>query len=126
MHSFTGSLEEMKKLVELGLHIGINGCSLKTEENLQVVKEIPKDRLMLETGIRSIWSVYYVCYDQFVMLDAPWCDIRPTHASFKHLANLSESEKAFYAPPSRKKEKFEMGCMVKGRCEPCSIGYRYS
>jgi TatD DNase family protein len=49
VHSFTGSLEEMRSLVDLGLHIGVNGCSLKTEENLLVVKEIPLDRLHIET-----------------------------------------------------------------------------
>jgi TatD DNase family protein len=49
VHSFTGSLEEMRSLVDLGLHIGVNGCSLKTEENLLVVKEIPLDRLQIET-----------------------------------------------------------------------------
>ena len=32
VHRFTGSIEEMNKLVELGLYIGINGCSMKTEE----------------------------------------------------------------------------------------------
>ncbi|KAI7908137.1 uncharacterized protein BX663DRAFT_528655 [Cokeromyces recurvatus] len=103
VHSFTGSIEEMQKLVDLGLYIGINGCSLKTEENLQVVKAIPEDRLMIET-------------------DAPWCDIRPTHASYGHLKKASEEEMKLYAPPSKKKEKFEMGCMVKSRNEPCTIG----
>lgn len=50
VHSFTGTMEEMKELVQMGLFIGVNGCSLKTEENLEVVREIPLDRLMLETG----------------------------------------------------------------------------
>jgi TatD DNase family protein len=49
VHSFTGSIEEMRSLVNLGLHIGVNGCSLKTEENLLVVKEIPLDQLHIET-----------------------------------------------------------------------------
>lgn len=49
VHSFTGSMEEMRSLVDLGLHVGVNGCSLKTEENLSVVKEIPLDRLQIET-----------------------------------------------------------------------------
>lgn len=103
VHSFTGSLEEMKMLVDLDLYIGVNGCSLKTEENLEVVKAIPEDRLMIET-------------------DAPWCDIRPTHASFSHLKNISEDEMKVYSPPSKKKEKFELGCMVKSRNEPCTTG----
>lgn len=49
VHSFTGTLEEMRRLVDLGLDIGVNGCSLKLQENLDVVKEIPLDRLQLET-----------------------------------------------------------------------------
>jgi TatD DNase family protein len=49
VHSFTGSVEEMRKMVDLGLDVGVNGCSLKTEENLDVVKEIPLERIQIET-----------------------------------------------------------------------------
>lgn len=38
VHSFTGDKEELDQLVELGLYIGVNGCSMKTEENLEIVK----------------------------------------------------------------------------------------
>ena len=38
----------------MGLYIGINGCSLKTEENVEMVKTIPLDKILLETGTQSI------------------------------------------------------------------------
>ena len=93
VHSFTGTLQEMQAYVELGLYIGINGCSLKTEENLAVVAQIPLEWLLLET-------------------DAPWCAIKNTHASRKHIRTEF---------PSKKKEKYERGWMVKDRCEPCMV-----
>ena len=49
VHSFTGTMAEMKRLVDMGFDIGVNGCSLKTEDNLAVVKEIPLERLQIET-----------------------------------------------------------------------------
>jgi len=30
VHSFTGDIEELNQLLEMGLYIGVNGCSLKT------------------------------------------------------------------------------------------------
>lgn len=66
IHSFTGTKEELEKLSELGFYIGINGCSLKTDDNLEVAKLIPKAKLMIET-------------------DAPWCEIRKSHSSYKYI-----------------------------------------
>lgn len=106
VHSFTGTVEEAQELLDLGLFIGINGCSLKTEENLHVLKAIPLDRLLLET-------------------DAPWCDLRPTHAGTKLLQQkvpLRAEQSDLYTPPAVKKEKHDPNKLVKGRNEPCAIG----
>ena len=96
VHSFTGTLEEMRGLVDLGFHIGVNGCSLKTEENLEVVRQIPLDKLQMET-------------------DGPWCEIRSSHASAKYTAGV------LTLPRAVKKERWTKGCLVKGRNEPCTI-----
>ena len=64
VHSFSGTESELKELLEMGLFIGVNGCSLKTKENCEMVKKIPLDKIMLET-------------------DCPYCDIRNTHHSMQ-------------------------------------------
>ncbi|GAB7355020.1 hypothetical protein MBLNU459_g5624t1 [Dothideomycetes sp. NU459] len=96
VHSFTGTMDEMKRVVAMGFDVGINGCSLKTEENIEVVKEVPLDRMQIET-------------------DGPWCEMRPSHASAKHLKDAPTLPKAV------KKEKWTAENMVKGRNEPCAI-----
>ncbi|QDS76650.1 hypothetical protein FKW77_008180 [Venturia effusa] len=96
VHSFTGTMDEMERLVDLGLDVGVNGCSLKTDENIQVVREMPLDRIQIET-------------------DGPWCEMRPSHASAKFIGDAPP------LPKSVKKEKWAKGCMIKGRNEPCAI-----
>jgi TatD DNase family protein len=46
----TSTDSQLRAKVDMRLYIGINGCSLKTEENVEMVKTIPLDRLLLETG----------------------------------------------------------------------------
>ncbi|XP_055380064.1 deoxyribonuclease TATDN1 isoform X2 [Condylostylus longicornis] len=94
VHSFDGTLEEAKKIIGLGFYIGINGCSLKTEENLKVVKELPNNKILLET-------------------DCPWCGIRPSHASSKYVKTQF--------PFVKKKDKWTKDTLVDGRSEPCQI-----
>ena len=103
VHSFTGTMEEMQRLVAMGLHIGVNGCSLKTEENLETVRAIPLDRIQIETDGPCSTDV-----DE-------QCEIRASHASAKYLVG------ALPLPKAVKKEKWERGLMVKGRNEPATI-----
>jgi TatD DNase family protein len=94
VHSFTEELDVLEKYLQLDLYIGVNGCSLKTKENLEVVKAIPLDKIMLET-------------------DAPYCDIRNTHAS-SSLVKTQFKDKI-------KKEKMQKGLICKDRNEPCMM-----
>lgn len=102
VHSFTGTKEEMLELVAEGLYVGINGCSLKTDDNLEVIKALPLEWLMLET-------------------DAPYCSPTTTHSSHKHLASIPDEPWAGGGKVN-KPEKFKEGEMVKGRGEPCGVG----
>ncbi|CCW68382.1 unnamed protein product [Phytomonas sp. Hart1] len=110
VHSFTGSQEDLTGYLELGLYIGINGCSLKTRNNLETVKRIPLERLLIET-------------------DAPWCSLTSTHASYallKERGNDKEggacvSDMMLSQFPICRKEKYTAGALVKGRCEPCHL-----
>ncbi|KAI5432446.1 hypothetical protein KIW84_036255, partial [Lathyrus oleraceus] len=93
-HSFTGTTDECVKLLSFDkMYIGINGCSLKANENLDVVKGIPIERMMIET-------------------DSPYCEIKNTHAGMGFVKSKWSS---------KKKEKYDQECMVKGRNEPCLV-----
>ncbi|KAG8814415.1 hypothetical protein FRC17_001135 [Serendipita sp. 399] len=102
-HSFTGTIEEMEELVAMGYYISVNGCSMKTTEQLDMVKRIPLDRLLLET-------------------DAPWCSLTGGHASKEHLTLLPSHLRKLYQPLSTQPDRWEEGKAVKGRNEPCAIG----
>jgi len=94
VHSFDGSEDELAAVLAVQqLSVGLNGCSLKTAENLKVAAMVPIDRLMVET-------------------DAPWCEIRPSHAAAEHVQTRL---------PAKDKKKHEPGALVKGRNEPCNI-----
>lgn len=51
LHCFSGSKESAREIISLGMYIGINGVATfkNARKSLEVVREIPLDRLVLET-----------------------------------------------------------------------------
>ncbi|SCM03419.1 TatD-like deoxyribonuclease, putative [Plasmodium chabaudi adami] len=103
IHSFTDKEEIIQKITNYkNLYIGVNGCSLKTPENINAVKKIPMDLLLLET-------------------DAPWCSIKKSHASYHYIKD--KYEKRNYT--NLKKIKNILQCddtvIFKDRNEPYNI-----
>ena len=93
VHFFSGSREELQALLDLDLYIGINGCSLQTEESLEIIKIIPPNRLVIES-------------------DSPYCDIKKEYACYQYVnTKFTEVDITSY-----QKDK-----MIKGRNEPCTI-----
>jgi TatD DNase family protein len=97
VHSFVGSTDEMKNLLDLKLDISVNGFSLQDRESVDMVAAIPLERLQIET-------------------DAPWGEIKAS-------SNLAKRYciHAAPAPPSKKKDKWDAGSMVKERNESCNL-----
>jgi TatD DNase family protein len=95
VHSFDDQLELALEFIDLGLYIGLNGCSLKTQQNLDTIKQIPLSSILLET-------------------DCPYCEIKPTHAGYQYIQTT-------FVGMKKVDKKFELGRQVKGRNEPCQI-----
>lgn len=54
VHSFTGSKEMAKRLLDMGFYIGFNGSGMRTQDSLDVIRSVPLDRILIETG--GDWS----------------------------------------------------------------------
>ncbi|PYH88526.1 hypothetical protein BO71DRAFT_454019 [Aspergillus ellipticus CBS 707.79] len=96
VHSFAGTREEMLRLVGMGFEVSVNGVAFREEEGLRMVRDIPLDRLQLET-------------------DAPWCELLVEDRIAPFLQGARD------LPPARKHGRFARGQMVKGRNESCTI-----
>ncbi|KAF2008760.1 Mg-dependent DNase [Aaosphaeria arxii CBS 175.79] len=98
VHSFVGTAEQMRKLTELGLEISVNSFSFRDPDSLQMVRQAPLDKLQIET-------------------DAPWGEIQASsEISRTYLKNASA-----WTWGSKKKDKFELGKMIKERNESCAM-----
>lgn len=127
VHSFTGTTGDLESLLACSpnCYFSVNGCSMKSVENVEAIKLIPTSKLLLET-------------------DAPWCDIRKSHESYKYLNSTGDptirdawNNGLSDAYPqlgqwfsSVKKENLANKpsstwneYMVKSRNEPCTMGH---
>ena len=66
VHSFTGTADEARLFTDLGYFIGINGCSLKTQENIDAMCSIPNEFLMIETGFCLIIFIHKFSFYIFI------------------------------------------------------------
>ena len=94
VHSFTGNENDLNNFLSLNLFIGLTGTSFKTKENIEIVKKIPLDKIIIET-------------------DAPYCEIKKNNEGFKYVETFFEGK--------LKKEKMKKGFMCKERNEPCTM-----
>lgn len=39
-----------KRLLSMGFYIGFNGSGMRTEESLDVIKSVPLEKILIETG----------------------------------------------------------------------------
>lgn len=98
VHSFVGTSAQMNVLTtQLKLDISVNGFSFKDRDSIEMVRDVPLEYLQIET-------------------DAPWGIIpASSEVARRYLVNAPS------LPPSKKRDKFEMGVMVKERNESCCI-----
>ncbi|ETN38933.1 uncharacterized protein HMPREF1541_06975 [Cyphellophora europaea CBS 101466] len=96
VHSFVGTVAQMRKLIELGFDISVNGFSFKNWSSLEMVNKVPLEKLQLET-------------------DAPWGEVRDGDELWRRYgANFNGVE-----AKRKKKDKWEEGHMVRDRNESC-------
>ncbi|KAF2214498.1 hypothetical protein CERZMDRAFT_66544 [Cercospora zeae-maydis SCOH1-5] len=100
VHSFVGTVEEMQQLVSLGLDVSVNAFSFQDPISIEMVKALPLNKLQIET-------------------DSPWGYINP-HGE---LARRFPAPSEILVHQSKKRDKFELGKMVKERSESCLIAH---
>ncbi|ELP84291.1 hypothetical protein EIN_065660 [Entamoeba invadens IP1] len=93
VHCYDGDAETIVEILKLGWDVGVTGLSLQTEDQLQVMRTIPLDRLHIET-------------------DCPYCSLKRNSAGTKFLKNKDYGVK---------EEKYDPTRVVARRNEPCLI-----
>lgn len=105
VHSYTGTKSHAHELLKMGFYIGFNGSGMRTDESLDVIRSVPLHRILIETGLFFLSTS---------IIDGPYCSITSAHSSYKHVKTHFNSKRV---------EKYESSCLVKGRNEPCCVMY---
>ena len=93
IHCFDGNNNELQRTLNYGWDIGVSCLSVLTEERIDTMKNIPLQRLHIET-------------------DSPFCDIKRTSAAFKYINRTSLGLRL---------PKYKPDSLVMRRNEPCNI-----
>lgn len=59
-HWFTGSMSQLKKVIEMGCYFSINPGMLKTKSGIEVIKAVPIDHMLLETDAPFALNVKHI------------------------------------------------------------------
>ncbi|KAL7720722.1 Hydrolase TatD family protein [Entamoeba marina] len=93
VHCFDGSKNMLDEVLEAGWEVSVNALSFQTQERIDVMKEIPLEKLHFET-------------------DCPYCGVKRSDVSFKLLDNKFMGVKP---------EKYQKDKQVTRRNEPVNI-----
>ncbi|SSD61637.1 related to Deoxyribonuclease Tat-D [Saccharomycodes ludwigii] len=131
VHSFTGSATDLKKLFDLNidnLYIGLNGCSLKNQDILDLLSPADNGNKTQEKNILPLDKI-------LLETDAPWCAIRKTHPSWDLLSPMMNDFPNECYPdlnnwyrsvkpdkPDKLSDEERKTTMTKPRNEPCTMG----
>lgn len=59
-HWFTGGVSQLERAIELGCYFSINPSMLKTKSGIEVIKIVPKNRMLLETDAPFTIKVQHI------------------------------------------------------------------
>lgn len=91
--AFKGTEEELQQLLDLGMYIGVSGCSMKNKQMIDMIRLIPLDKIILQTM-------------------SPSCVIKDKHSGYHHIKSRFSQVK---------NSEYEAGKLIIGRNEPCTI-----
>lgn len=101
IHSFSSTPDDLKEILRRGLYVGLNGIMTFTKqpEQLQAAKEVPVNKLLLETDAPFLTPAPYrgtICEPKHVSVTAQFlADLRGEKLEALNAATTSNAQKLF-------------------------------